>query len=55
MRKEHEKLLECMRIGVEHATDCFNIDRCKRNVRQFVREDAWDCLQDMIKAYWPQI
>ena len=55
MRKEHEKLLERMRIGVECLNDCLNIDRCERNARQFVREDAWDCLQDMIKVYWPQI
>lgn len=55
MRKEHEKFVERMRIGVEYLNDCLNIKRCECNIRQFVREDAWACLQDMINAYWPQI
>ena len=55
MRKEHEKFVECIRIGVEYLNDYLSIKRCERNIRQFVREDAWTCLQDMINAYWPQI
>ena len=55
MKKEHEKLAERISTGLEYLNDYLNIKRCEHNIRQFVREDAWACLQDMIKAYWPQI
>ena len=55
MKNDYEKFVERMRTGLEYLNDYLNINRCKRNIRQFVREDAWDCLQDMINAYWPQI
>lgn len=54
-QNEYDKSLEYVKTAVECIKDYENIKRCEQNVMQFTREDAWNCLQDMIREYRAEI
>lgn len=53
--KDYERVLEFMKKAAEFSKDYDNMLRCQKNVDQFQRAQAWECLQDMIQEYWTQI
>lgn len=54
-QNEYDKSLEYVKTAVECIKDCENIKRCEQNALQFTRENAWQCLQDMIREYTKEI
>ena len=54
-RSEYEKLLERVNTAAELAKDFGNINRCESSLRNFVRENAIACLQDMLQEYQNEI
>ena len=54
-QNEYDKSLEYVKTAVECIKDYQNIKRCEQSVLQFTRENAWQCLQDMIREYWAEI
>ena len=54
-QNEYDRSLEYVKTAVECIKDYQNIKRCEQSILQFTREDAWQCLQDMIREYWAEI
>ena len=52
---EYQKMLENMKTAAELTKDYNNLQRCEQNLKCYIRAEAWQCLQDMIKDYWVQI
>lgn len=50
-QNEYEKMMEQFKKATEFAKDYSNILRCERCVQYYCRENAWQCLQDMIHEY----
>ena len=53
--EEYIRIIEQMKTSIELIKDFDNIDRCIFNLNNFDRLRAWDCLQDMIREYGPQM
>ena len=54
-RKDYEMMLEHMKTACDLINDYSNMQRCEQSIRCFNRIEAWQCLQDLIPAYWEQI
>lgn len=54
-QKEYEKTIELMKTAIDCSKDYDNMKRCERNIREYYRPAAWQCLQDIIREYWTQI
>lgn len=52
---EYNKALERVKTGLDLAKDYANMQRCSRNLQQYNRLQAWNCLQDVIREYHDQI
>ena len=52
---EYKKALELVKTLAELEKDYRNQQRCAFNLRCFDRDQAWDCIQDIIKEYHAQI
>ena len=52
---EYNKALERLKTGLDLAKDYANMQRCSRNLQQYNRLQAWNCLQDVIREYHDQI
>lgn len=53
--EEYKKALELVKTLAELEKDYRNQQRCAFNLRCFDRDQAWDCIQDIIKEYHAQI
>lgn len=54
-RNPCEKRLKQLKRAQEFSKDFENAQKCNQNVRSYDRNHAWNCLQEMIKEYRPQI
>ena len=54
-QKEYDKTLEYIKNSVDFVKDYRNMTRCEQMIQHFTREEAWRCLQDMIREYWTEI
>ena len=54
-QKEYDKAEEYVKTAIECIKDYQNMMRCENNIKRFVRDEAWKCLQDMIWGYEVQI
>lgn len=54
-QKEYDEALERIKTAVSFAKDYSNMQCCEKNVREFLRKDALNCLQKVLYEYREQI
>jgi len=52
---QYNETIEKMKTSAELTKDYRNSKRCEQVLRQYDRESAWECLQDMLREYKKQI
>ena len=54
-QQEYNNALEWIKTNISLINDYNNMLRCEKNIKMYVRNEAYKCLQNMLREYKAQI